>query len=191
MNRIFSQRTQARLAVFGLVAIGMVGGLLAAQWMGGRSVEPTAFAAPNPLIWDSAASGKKVSMATGLIDEQVEGLFALDHETGNLFCWVINPRNGQPLGQFTAVVPNDMGLAVGGEKDYVLTTGRMVFQGGRGGNARPANCVAYVAEGNSGKVIGYTMSWSQALANRNTAQAGNLQAFFSGTVRGALAARDQ
>lgn len=190
MRSLFSKSTQARLAVFGLVSFGMVLGLLAGPLLSLGRFENQAQASMNAML-DSAAGGKKVSLATGLIDDGVEGLFALDHETGNLFCWIINPRNGSPLGQFTTTVPVDMGLGVGGENDYVLTTGQMLFQGGRGGNARPANSVAYVAEGNSGKVVGYTLNWSQALANRNNAQTGKLQPFFSGTVRGALASRDQ
>lgn len=190
MKAIFSPRTQARMAVLGLVSFGMVLGLIAGPWVQNHSFEATASASMNRML-DSAAAGKKVGLATGLIDDGVEGLFALDYETGNLFCWIINPRNGQPMGQFTATVPTDMGLGVGGDNDYVLTTGRMLFQGGRGNNQRPVNCVAYVAEGNSGKVIGYSLSWNQAQANRNNGQVGNLVPFFSSTVRGALASRDQ
>lgn len=191
MSALFSQRTKTRLAVMGLVSFGVVLGLFASPLVQDRSLETPAFASTMNKMLDSAATGEKVALATGLIDDNVEGLFALDYETGNLFCWIINPRNGQPLGQFTTTVPIDMGLGVGGSNDYVLTTGRMVFQGGRGNNARPINCVVYVAEGNSGKVVGYTMSWNQALANRNAAQVGKLQPFFSSTVRGALASRDQ
>ena len=52
---------------------------------------------PIVLNAETAASGKSISMATGLVDRQrlVEGMFILDHLSGRLQCWLVNPRTGE------------------------------------------------------------------------------------------------
>ncbi len=199
MKNILSDRWQARFTVGGLILFGaVVGGVGSWFSSSNRSFESTAFAANRIATmgsgngtWVDSAGSKKVSMATGLIDEGVEGLFALDHQTGNLFCWVLNPRNGVTIGEFTTNVQATMGLAAGGDPDFSMVTGAMLFQGGRGNNERPINSVVYVSEGNSGKVAGFSLNWNQAIASRNAPQGGPMGVVFTGTVRGGLASRDQ
>ncbi|MEC9093637.1 MAG: hypothetical protein VX438_13070, partial [Planctomycetota bacterium] len=41
---------------------------------------------------DSASSGTKIAMATGSIDGNIDVVFTLDYESGNLFAWLPGPN---------------------------------------------------------------------------------------------------
>lgn len=129
-----------------------------------------------PLEAGTSSVGKNISMATGPVDEDVEGLFVLDHLTGTLSLIVVNPRGmGGPvpiIGQFTANVTSDLGLEKGKETDYVMTVGGVSAL--RGGGPRPAQCVVYVADGNTGNVVGYSLTWDKTAANSSRPQGGAL-----------------
>ena len=143
------------------------------------------------LFADTAASGDKLSFATGIIDTNLEGLFILDHLTGSLQCWVVNPKNGGVAGIYEANVGAVLASDKEGKADYVLATGIMDFSGmQRIGNLRPANCVVYVGEGNTGKVVGYSLYFNRSLMLSGRAQGGQLQQVCVGQTRGAVQ-RDQ
>jgi len=203
-----SARWQNRLAIWGLLVTGLVVGYGGAQFLARSGVEAGGGAAPvesrnllsliessaianSPAWLDTASRGNKVSMATGLINDGIEGIFALDHQTGNLFCWVLDPRNLAMTAEYATNIPLQLGLGQGGDFDFVMTTGQIQFQGGRAGNVRPVGCIVYVAEGNSGKVGGFTFNWAQPLAVRGAPQQGPMNLVFAGTVRSPLATRDQ
>lgn len=48
------------------------------------------------------------AMATGPIDDTVEGLFCLDFVTGDLTCYVLNPRTGRGAGLYKTNVTADL-----------------------------------------------------------------------------------
>ena len=124
--------------VFVASAMGVAVGLYVA---GFDSTSGSGNELPIVLNADTAASGKSLCMATGLIDteDNVEGLFVLDRLSGNLQCWVMNSQTGGIAAIYTARPADDMGLEKGGDIDYVMTTGRMNFQrAGRVGNLIPA-----------------------------------------------------
>lgn len=197
----FSERWRNRLAVLGLILVGVClgSGIGTGFWTQSsestassralRLIENSAIAA-SPNWLDTAARGNKVSMATGLINDGVEGVFALDHKTGNLFCWVLDPRNLAMTAEYATNVPLQLGLGEGGDYDFVMTTGQINFQGGRAGNVRPVGCVVYVAEGNSGKVGGFSFNWAQPLAVRGAPQQGPMNMVFTGTVRSPLLSQE-
>lgn len=203
MKLELTSRWQNRLAIWGLLLTGVIVGFGLSRWTGAAGasrldgqnllqvIESSAIA--NTPAWlDSASRGNKVSLATGMIHEGVEGIFALDHQTGNLFCWVLDPRSMALVAEYATNVPFQMGIAgTGGDFDFVMTTGQLRFQGGLGGNARPIQSVVYVAEGNSGKVGGFSFNWAQPMAVRGVGQQGPMTMVFAGTVRSPLANRDQ
>jgi len=116
----------------------------------------------------------------------------LDHLSGNLQCWVINPKTGGVAAIFAASPATDMGLDKGGDTDYVMCTGGVNFTArGRTGNARPANVICYVADGNSGKVVGYSLVFDRQAAIRGNTQGGMLEVVCRGFAREAGAIRDQ
>ena len=138
----------------------------------------------------SASGGKGLSLATGQIDNQVEGVFVLDHLTGNLECWVLNPRTGGLAARYRTNVLNDLGTSKIGDADFVLVTGEYVFAGGNQGNLQPGRSICYVGEGNSGKVVGYGLRYDRTLANQGQEQSGELFVVGMGIARNVVE-RDQ
>ncbi len=123
----------------------------------------------------SATTGKSMAMATGPIYEEAEGIFVLDFLTGQLYCWVPNPRglaDGYQAVYKTNVI-DALGVEKGKTPDYILTTG-LIQTVGRGAGAAPANCVCYVADCNTGRVAMYTLAFNKAMAKANRPQAGEL-----------------
>ena len=149
---------------------------------------------PIPLDLHAGTStrAKSLSMATGRIEERVEGLFILDHGSGDLQCWVLNPKNGEPIGFYTANVKQDLaaeGAKTGGS-DFVMVTGDFFFEGGSGNNA-PGRTVCYVGEATSGNVVGYGLLYNRQSINRGNPQRGQLKLLCKGAARGDQTVRDQ
>ena len=137
---------------------------------------------PMKLMANAAARGKSVSLATGILSEQNEVLYILDHLNGNLQCWVLNPRTNKIGGVFRTNVFEAMpNLKQGGDLDFVLTTGTFDFQGR--GNQPPARSVAYVAEGKSGTLVGFSFQYDKAALQRGVDQKGLLEVVCEGPIR--------
>src|SRR4051794_23038843 len=86
-----------------LVGVGMLVG--AVTTLGLRNSTPQMVAREIPLFADAASHGSDgFAMATGNIDEESDGLYTLDYLTGDLACWVFNPRSGNFTALFTANV---------------------------------------------------------------------------------------
>lgn len=152
--------------------------------------EPTSAGLSNELVQqlfakaDSASSSKSLSMATGHVDSGVDGIFVLDHATGNLFCWVVNPKGGGIVAQYMANVQAAMGpVEQGKATEYVMVTGNMDSSGGNAGNGKPAGCVCYVGDATSGKVIGYSFLWNRSRAASGGAQVGEMIVVLEGLAR--------
>ena len=181
----------AGAVVFAASVLGVVVGF----YVAGQEV-PSGSSDQLPIVLnaESAASGKSLCMATGMVDteDNVEGLFVLDRLSGNLQCWVMSSQTGGLAAIYTARPADDMGLEKGGDVDYVMTTGRMNFQrAGRAGNLLPAGCICYVGDGNSGNVVGYSLRFNRQAAMRGEAQAGKLFVVCKGFARDVAMQRDQ
>ncbi|MDG2184769.1 MAG: hypothetical protein P8K79_03760 [Mariniblastus sp.] len=178
--------------VFAASAIGVAFGLYVA---GFDSPSGSGNELPVVLNAESAAGGKSLCMATGLIDtdDNVEGLFVLDRLSGNLQCWVLNGQTGGIAAIYSARPADDMGLEKGGDVDYVMTTGRMNFQrAGRVGNMVPAGCVCYVGDGNSGNVVGYSIKFNrQAMLRSEGPVVGQMNLVCKYVARDTTLQRDQ
>lgn len=147
-----------------------------------------------PPIQLNAATGsrtKSMSMATGLVDGNVEGLWVLDHVTGNLQCWVLSPRTGQVSGIYRANVAEELAGGKIGESDYMMATGNFFFTGGKVGNINPGQSICYVGDASSGNVVGYGLVYDKQAINRGIVQGGALSVICRGSARGGAASRDQ
>ncbi|QEG22524.1 hypothetical protein [Mariniblastus fucicola] len=143
---------------------------------------------PLRLSADSASGGKTISMATGTITADVDGLFILDHLTGGLQCWLLNSRTGNVGGIYVA----DVNLALGldkGDPDFVMTTGDFFIRG-NSGSLKAANTVCYVGEGKSGKVAGFSLAYDKAGIQAGKVQRGELNLVCVGPIRQAGAIRE-
>jgi hypothetical protein len=168
---IFGAGLAAGLLLSLAVAVGVAIGVgvqpapemtLAERWLGETSLHAS-----------GATGGKSLAMATGIIDEGTEGVFVLDFLTGDLQCWVINPRLGKFTNAFKTNVIADLGIEQGKTPDYVMTVGVADFRGGP--SSALARSVVYVADGNTGNVACYAVPWTRAAANAGAPQAGALQ----------------
>ena len=174
-----------------LVAMGLIlavviglGGAFSIGWSFGTRPVNLPSILPSLLHADSASGGKAVSTATGRIDDDLEGLFILDHLTGNLICVMISPRTGLEAGIYQANVTTQLGADKIGDLDFVMTTGFNAFgSAGRTDNRRPAQCVCYVVEGNSGRALGYSLSFNRTGLQQGVVQNGQLDLIWQGSFR--------
>lgn len=139
---------------------------------------------PQVLHADSASGGKTVSTATGRLDENTECLFVLDHQTGVLSCLIINPRTATTGGVYVANVATQMQLDKLGDLDFVMVTGYNAFGvAGNTGIMRPASCLCYVVEGNSGRAVAYSLSYNRTALQQGAVQQGALEVVWQGVFR--------
>jgi hypothetical protein len=162
------------LAMGLLVGVGMLAGALVAvgvqhaQADGTRSL-PATFMPQIPL--HAAAHGTDgFAMATGNINEDVDGLYTLDYLTGDLHCWVFNPRTMDFRGLFSTNVLGDLGVEKGKKPNYAMVTGLVSWVGGTAGPARPANALVYVADCNSGNFAAYGLFINKSASTVGIAQ---------------------
>lgn len=186
---------------FSVVALFMIGGVMVvASFLGAgvgsfvaaRNGTPAIDLEPLKLHAASAARGKSISLATGAIDESVEGIYILDHLTGDLQCWVLSPKTGKISGIYTANVNVGLETDRAGEKDYVMSTGFFAFSGGSAGQKVPARSVVYVAEGNSGNVAAFGLQYDKNVIRRGSGvDNGTLELIGKAPARGEGVTRDQ
>jgi hypothetical protein len=179
-------------------AIGLTMGLLmgGGAYFGALTVlspstpHPPGFVFPEIPLHASASHGESsITLATGQIDGEVEGLYILDHVTGDLQCWVVNTRPRGPTpglsGTFTTNVIKDLDVALEKTPKFVMVTGNYQYGSGGGGGGRPASSIVYVADVNTGNVAGYSITWNSTLVTRGTLQTGKLNLVLVGKGRNA------
>jgi len=133
----------------------------------------------------TASRNDSMAVATGPIDDATEGLFVLDFHTGELTCFVVYPKGAGPRkigGIFKANVLKDLGFDKDKKLNYLLVTGWTDFPP-KGAAVRPAKCVAYVVDTNSGKVAAYGILWNPTAAAAGRPQTGPLILLDKDTVR--------
>lgn len=130
-------------------------------------------AAPFPLAIDAlaAVSDERFSVATGVVSDQAEGFFVLDHNSGVVQCHVFYPRNGQFLASFSA----NVGEMIGGGKGakYLMVTGQTdMTRGGRSMALSPT--LLYVLNTTSGAYGVWAVPFDQQALALGRPQAGLL-----------------
>ena len=109
----------------------------------------------------ASAVGDGFSMATGAVDDDVEGLFILDNLTGDLRGLLLNVRTGKFNSFYSYNVVEDLGTAKVKNPKYVLLTGHAAFRDGIGSpRMRLSRSAIYVAELDTGVVAAYAVPWS-------------------------------
>lgn len=182
-----------------IASIAICGALFAAgAWIGTRAADsPTATTVWRELLPvaynspDNAARGKNLSVATGWIDEDGEGVFVLDHLTGNLQCFVLNARSGTIGAVYRTNVLADLDTSDRTDADYVLVTGQFNFSRvGRTAQQQYAQCICYVGESNSGRFAGYSFAFNATAAARGEVQVGELARVMNFSIRDEGVLRD-
>jgi hypothetical protein len=171
-----------RIRAWGMLAIGLflglaIGGAAAVGvLLGQRSPAISAIPGLGDLQLKAMAShgAENFAIATGHVDEDVEGLFTLDFLTGDLQCFVINPRTGGFGGRFKTNVANVLSVEKGKKPSYLLATGQINVAGGYGGG-RPAASLCYVVDANTGEVAAFTFPWAKAATSAGQPQIGEMR----------------
>lgn len=130
----------------------------------------------------STHGGDSMAIATGYIDEGVEGVFLLDFITGELTCQVLNPRFGTLAGLYKRTVSQDLGVVQGKQPKYIMVTGHLKSRQNVS-NVRPAESIVYIADANTGRYVAYILPWNKAALNQNVPQASQFLPIGSGTIR--------
>ncbi len=169
-----------------LVGIGMMVGALTAV----SSSQNAELMIPPTLLHATAShSGESMAIATGQIDDDVEGVFVLDYLTGDLQCYVLNPRTFSWGGIFRYNVVQDLGVEPGKKPNFAMVTGGINFLRGSASRAVPAHSVVYVLDANSGNFAAYGVQWDRTAARGGAPQKGTLARIATGKAR-ALEIRD-
>ncbi len=160
------------------VAIAATG--IAGYLMGQTAKPQTNLNMPFPLIDATAAvSSDKFSMATGMVGDQAEGLFVLDHNSGLLQCSVLYPRLGKFMALFTANVGE--ALATGGKGGkYMMVTGLADFP--QSNRFPAAASVIYVLDTATGNYACYGIPFNRTAMNSGQPQQGVLRLVATGTA---------
>lgn len=106
------------------------------------------------------------AIATGIMDEGIEGVFFLDFTTGNLQGAVINPLRGAIGITYSRNVQADMKVDLSKSPKFMMVTGEMQVRG-PGGSANYAQTVVYVAEASSGIIACYAMPFNSGVLNNS------------------------
>jgi hypothetical protein len=169
-----------RIKAWGMLALGLVLGLAIGGGMAiGILLTPRGVAGLPGLgdlqLKAMASHGSDTfAIATGPVDDDVEGLFTLDFLTGDLNCFVVNPRNGAMGGWFKANVANVLSVERGKKPSYLIATGTINTAGSYSG-ARPAASLCYVVDANSGEVAAFTFPWAKAATTAGVQQASEMR----------------
>lgn len=122
-----------------------------------------------------------MALATASIDGDIDILFALDLESGNLFAWLPGPTGF--LGEWNVNVAKSVGLEKGANPDLVLSVGNFNIRRGNSGALRDVPLVVYVANGENGQVAGFGFQWNSQMAKAGSFQRGTLVPVYTGSTR--------
>jgi hypothetical protein len=101
------------------------------------------------------------SMATGHVEDAVEGVYFLDHLTGELHAYVLGPTNRGPGIQCHYFRNVSKDFDAGEKAKYLMATGLDdLARGGRNNSIQPSRAVVYVAEVSTGTAIAYYLPYN-------------------------------
>lgn len=127
---------------------GLIGGiLLAGIW----PTQPTFATATDRL--------EQFGIATGFVDEGLEGVYVLDFVTGQLQALVIHRQLQKFAARYVRNVSGDFGLTLEDNPQYVMVTGNADLRQSARRGQYATRGVLYVAELQSGQICVYTFPY--------------------------------
>ncbi len=134
-----------------------------------------------PLAAAAADSSDSMAMATGLVADDIEGVFFIDFITGDLQCLVFYPRSGAFGAHFYTNVKAQLGTT-GKNSKYLIATG---FAAPRGASVgpRPGSSLIYVTDVNTGMFAAYAVPWDRTTEATGRVQGGPLVFVGGGPIR--------
>ncbi len=129
----------------------------------------------------TAASGTNMAVATGAVSDEAEGVFFLDYLTGDLQCLVYYPRSNAFGARYYTNIQQNL-PAPGKNAQYLMVTGSAISSR-TVSNIKPANCLVYITDVNTGTFAAYTVPWSKTAESSSQAQLGALVYVGGGPIR--------
>jgi len=132
----------------------------------------------------TATGNDNFSVATGQIDENVEGLFLLEGLTGDLTCHVISTFTGEFFARLQVNVLNDLDLGDDKNTRLLMVTGLWNYRNPTSGQLKPSDTLIYVVDSTSGNFAAYTVPWSKIISHKSRQgnHFGELQLVAKGTA---------
>jgi len=171
----------ACVTIVSLATAGYFAGFSAAK-QGSAQAVADAFPFPIPKTIDAVASdtGDKYSIATGIVSDEAEGFFVLDHNSGVVQCTVFYPRVGKFLATFTGNAAELVG-AGGKGGSYLMVTGQAdTSRGARPGAFAPT--LLYVLNTASGNYGVFSIPFDRQALAQGRPQQGVLIPVGTGTA---------
>ena len=105
------------------------------------------------------------AVATGWIDQDMEGVFFLDFLTGNLKAAVLNSKAGKFTAFYEQNILGDLGIQPDKNPKFLMVTGGAALPTLPGGK-RMGNSVVYIVEVTSGRAVAYAIPWVSGSSSR-------------------------
>jgi hypothetical protein len=171
----------AGVTIVSLSAAGYFAGVSAANRTANEKFSSD-FPFPMPSTIDAvgAVSSEKYSIATGVVSEEAEGFFVLDHNSGVVQCNVFYPRVGKFMASYTGNAGELVG-AGGKGGAYLMVTGQAdMTRGARPGTLAPT--LLYVLNTASGNYGVFSVPFDRQAAAQGRPQQGLLIPMGTGTA---------
>lgn len=138
------------------------------------------FPMPSTIDAVGAVSSEKYSIATGVVSDEAEGFFVLDHNSGLVQCNVFYPRVGKFMASYTGNAGELVG-AGGKGGAYLMVTGQAdMSRGTRPGTLAPT--LLYVLNTASGNYGVFSVPFDRQAAAQGRPQQGVLIPMGTGTA---------
>ncbi|MEN0110885.1 MAG: hypothetical protein AAF805_09190 [Planctomycetota bacterium] len=179
-------------------AVCLAAGVALGAWLRSGEGDATPFQIPASVLpaleVDATATQAHDNfvIATGFVDDGIEGLYFLDFLTGELRGVVLNERGPGFACYYRRNIMEDFGQQAVKNPKYLMVTGRLngVARGPALPGGRLARTAIYVVEANSGQVVAYGLPWSPSMAAAGKQQSGTFIPLARETLREATI-RDQ
>jgi len=163
-----------------LVAAGYFAGVASGLRNASADGASTTLQFPTTIDATGAVTSEKYSIATGVVSEEAEGFFVLDHNSGLIQCSVFYPRVGKFLGTFTGNASELVG-AGGKGGGYMMVTGNAdMTRGGRGAHIAPT--LVYVLNTATGNFAAFAVPFNRQAAVTGQPQTAPLIPMGTGTA---------
>lgn len=149
---------------------GLLLGAAAVRWLGPNQV----ILPLTPAHATATDRYDNFALATGPLDEDVEGVFILDFLTGDLKATVLSPQLGRFNAFYQRNIIQDLGIDPTKNPRYLMVTGVVNLRRGLGQTARPGACAVYIAELTTGKIAAYAIPWTPQFYNAGVPVQGEL-----------------
>jgi len=171
------------------VAFASLTGLVAVAFVAGGILGRGAFSLELPRARAmTALSDESFAVCTTPIDGNIDAIFMLDFQTGDLTGGVLNQNTAKFTTSYRHNVLNDLGFKPGQVKEprFLIVPGRASFAGNAGN--RMAQSVLYVTDVGTGVTVAYGIPWSPQQASSPKAVVAELLPLDIARPRGGAAA---